>query len=539
MSLAGNLEVFPLDEVLLMLTRSSKSGCLRIEAPSTQGRIYLQDGSITLSTVGTDEDFRRQLVLATLVDDDGLRNVENGTSTLLAEGLPSAPEGELEGFLREHSIESLHRIHRHRTGDFDFVVDLTPRYQTGLSIDPPTLLSLAERRAEEWAEIESVVPDLNARYRMIRRLPDDEAVTVNPSTWYILSALEGGTSVHGLAAALGVSSFKAAFELAHLARNELVEEVASKRNLRSQLAEEIEADSRGSGEVVGVPVGGDGDPFAEGPGDEWDGGEAQEASADQPSTPAPAGVDHAEAMPAETEASATSDGTDDIGESAPGERSTEALADVQAIRPGEASEPAGSGGWTRVDPVASTPSFADPEPESQPSGDIPIAQADPTGAIDLPVLPEVGELPPVAAPPPAPESRFPADDDSWWNSWSADLDDDLTPADSDGESEPGSTERHQDVLADHESSSAPAPEAGVNQPPAEQAAEAGAGRWWAQTMDEAVEEGPADSEEFLEGVFDAVGADEETEEPQETGFGRGLLRRRLMGSVPRDGDDDR
>ena len=511
MSLAGNLEIFPLDEVLLMLTRSSKSGCLRVDAPSTQGRIYLHDGSITLTTVGTDEDFKRQLVLAALVDDDGLRRVENGSATLVEEELPGVPEGELDRFLREHSVESLYRIHRHRTGDFDFVVDLAPRYPTGLTIDPPSLLSLAEARAEEWREIETVVPDMNARYRMIRRLPADEPVSVNPSTWYILSALEGGTSVHGLAAALGVSSFKAAYELAHLVRNELVEEVANRRSIRTQLVETDPEPGADPWNVQSI-VSDDPDPTAAEPTAAE--AAAEEATAEQPAgsgdeAEEPAGVIPASQVSAVSETSA--------------ERPDEEFPAAVEHETFEAAEPA----LAPVDEAGQDESDAVGTGAAAPgSGEASIG----TPTFSLPELPDGDSLPRAPEAPEAPESRLPSDDDAWWSSWSADLAEDDDP----GSAQEATSVADVHAGSTHVTHSEPHAEA---QPEPQQ--EEGT-RWWAQTMDESIERSDQDSEEFLEGVFEAVGgADDEHDGGEETGFGRGLLKRRLMGTIHRDGEQDR
>ena len=59
MSLTGHIDVFPLEEVLRLLARSYKSGCLRVDAPDLHGRVFMNGGSVTFATVGSDEDLRR------------------------------------------------------------------------------------------------------------------------------------------------------------------------------------------------------------------------------------------------------------------------------------------------------------------------------------------------------------------------------------------------------------------------------------------------------------------------------------------------
>lgn len=223
MSLTGNLEVFPLEEVLRLLSRSRKTGCLRVDSPGVQGRIFLHNGAVTLATTGTDDELRRQVLNAGLVTDEDLRQADLSGASLAEILAPGVPAAALTDFVRELVVESLFRIRRPGRGAFDFVVDMTPRYVTGQTFDAEVAVSEADRRATEWADIETVVSDLNAPIRMVPELPDENTVTIAPSTWRILAALEGGASVRLIASALGLSEFRAAREMAALIRNRLVE----------------------------------------------------------------------------------------------------------------------------------------------------------------------------------------------------------------------------------------------------------------------------------------------------------------------------
>ncbi len=217
MSLTGNLEVFPLEEVLRLLARSRKTGCLRVDGTGHQGRVFLQGGSLTLAMTGSDEEFHRQLLAAGLVAESDLRQVEAGSATLADVAAPSITE-----FVREYTVESLYRIRKPGSGAFDFVVDLQPRYPTGQIFDVEVGIAEADRRANEWAEIESVIPDLDLPYRMVPDLPEGEEVTLGSAAWKILAGLAGGTTVRHLAAYLGSTEFRAARDLADLARRHLV-----------------------------------------------------------------------------------------------------------------------------------------------------------------------------------------------------------------------------------------------------------------------------------------------------------------------------
>ncbi len=224
MSLTGNLEVFPIEEVLRLLARSRKTGCLRVDSAGQQGRIFIAGGSITFGTTGTDEEVRRQVINAGLVTEEDFRKVDlsgASLSDLLAPGVSSVA---LTDFVREQVVESLYRVRKAGTGNFDFLIDVASRYPTGQALDAEVAIGEADRRSVEWADIESVVPDLTMRYRMSRELPDDNPVTINSPTWRFLAAVEAGASPNELADKLGLSRFRAAREVASLVRASLLEE---------------------------------------------------------------------------------------------------------------------------------------------------------------------------------------------------------------------------------------------------------------------------------------------------------------------------
>ncbi len=220
MSLTGNLDVFPLEEVLRLLARSRKTGCLRVDGLGFQGRVFMANGAVTLAMTGSDEEFRRQLVASGLVGATDLRQVEAGSATLA-----EVATAGISDFVREQVVESLYRIRKPGTGAFDFVVDLSPRYPTGQAFDVEVAVAEADRRANEWAEIEAVVADLDLAYRMTPEIPDNEEVTLTSSAWKILAGLGGGATVRQIAATLGSTEFRAARDLAELVRRHLAEPV--------------------------------------------------------------------------------------------------------------------------------------------------------------------------------------------------------------------------------------------------------------------------------------------------------------------------
>ncbi|HKX75779.1 MAG TPA: DUF4388 domain-containing protein [Acidimicrobiia bacterium] len=227
MSLTGHLDVFPLEEVLRLLSRSYKTGCLRVDTPEQHGRIFLDSGSLTFATVGSDDDFRRQLAQSGLVTDEGLRGVEIGGRSLTEVVGADSGSHELTDLLREEVIESLYRIRRPGRGQFVFNIDVYPRYRADQSFDVELCVAEADRRAADWADTELVISSVDVPLVLQGDAPHGEPVTLAPNTWRMVAAFEGAASVRSLADRLGVSQFRVAKDLAGLVRAGLVASVES------------------------------------------------------------------------------------------------------------------------------------------------------------------------------------------------------------------------------------------------------------------------------------------------------------------------
>jgi DNA-binding Lrp family transcriptional regulator len=223
MSLTGHLDVFPLEEVLRLLARSYKSGCLRVDSPDLHGRVYLNNGSLALVTVGSDEDLRRQLISSKLVGEDALRSAEIGGKSLNDVASDNGGRQLLDDFFREEVVESLYRIRKPGRGQFVFNVDVAPRYRADTAFDVELCVSEADRRAAEWSDIESVIPNIDLALRISPEAPNGEPVTLAPNTWRLVAGFEGSGTVRSLADRLGLSRFRAAKDLTALVRSGLVE----------------------------------------------------------------------------------------------------------------------------------------------------------------------------------------------------------------------------------------------------------------------------------------------------------------------------
>ena len=222
-SLSGNLEVFPLEEVLRLLARSRQTGRLRVDG-SGAGSVYLDEGAISYATQDPDETFRRMLLGSGVVTEESLNHLDVTKGVLSEAVAPGVTAGQLEELVREQCVESVYRIRRPQHGPFTFSVDVRPRYATGQRYDIESIVADSDRRAAEWADVEEVVADLSTPWRMVSEIAD-ESVTVTDVAWRFLAALEGNASVDVVADRLGLTSFQAARRMAELARARLVEAV--------------------------------------------------------------------------------------------------------------------------------------------------------------------------------------------------------------------------------------------------------------------------------------------------------------------------
>ncbi len=223
MALTGRLESIPLSEVLRMLARSQKSGCLRVEAGGLEGKIYLSSGKLAYATTRRDEDLRTDLLNAGFVDTDGWMRVERREQTVAEVLIEGHTHADLRDFLAEQGTEVLFRLGRPGRGTFDFGDEVSPRYDSGEVVDIEICLADADHRAEQWADIEEVIPGTKFGLRMAQTLPEGASdVTLKVETWKLLAALGGHGTIAEVAHRTGTSEFIVAKAMANLVRQELV-----------------------------------------------------------------------------------------------------------------------------------------------------------------------------------------------------------------------------------------------------------------------------------------------------------------------------
>ncbi len=233
MALNGRLESIPLGEVLRLLARSGKTGCLRVEAGGMDGKIFINEGRLIYATTRRDDDLRADLLNAGFVDPEDWQLIERRERSISEVLQGGTTTDDLRDFIAEQGTEVIFRLTRPGRGTFDFGDDVAPRYVAGESVDVEVCLSDAEHRAAQWAEIEEVIPGTKFRLGMVGSLPDGASeVTLTADTWKLLAALGGQGTIEEVAQRMGSSEFSVAKAMAWLVRQDLLEVVDQTINAR-------------------------------------------------------------------------------------------------------------------------------------------------------------------------------------------------------------------------------------------------------------------------------------------------------------------
>jgi hypothetical protein len=167
MSLTGTFDCLDLEAALALLARRKATGHLHLRVAKTSGVILLQDGRV----VGAE----------------------------VADG----PGRHLTTDWREQAKELCCRALRDRRGRFEFVPAAAVEPTSGESMIADHLARAARHRAEQWAEVEGVIPSGDAVLRLSDALPLEQ-VTIHREQWPVLRAVDGRRPVSLVARRLGV-----------------------------------------------------------------------------------------------------------------------------------------------------------------------------------------------------------------------------------------------------------------------------------------------------------------------------------------------
>jgi hypothetical protein len=168
MALQGQLETFPVDDLLRLLAATRKTGCLVVQGRRGQAGAWLRVGDLV-----------------------GVEGPQ--------------PAGPASG---RSIAESTFELLRFGRGTFRFVDGAqAPDHLGAVGHDVELVLRDAGRLIDEWQDLRHTVPSLDHEVRLEPELSTDR-VTIDVETWAVLSAVGPGATVDELAHWLGVSELE-------------------------------------------------------------------------------------------------------------------------------------------------------------------------------------------------------------------------------------------------------------------------------------------------------------------------------------------
>ncbi|MCB0960611.1 MAG: DUF4388 domain-containing protein [Acidimicrobiales bacterium] len=177
MALQGDLKSFALPDVLRLLAGTGKSGVLEVAGPGVSGELALCEGAIVRG------------------------------------GVSSAPHA-------EQASDVLFELLRLDDGGFAFAEGDQPGEDVATDVE--SALAAAEALVAEWADVETVVPSMDAWISLVADAGED-GVHLSADQWRAVAAIGGGGNARDLADALGTTDLAACRVVKDLAELELVD----------------------------------------------------------------------------------------------------------------------------------------------------------------------------------------------------------------------------------------------------------------------------------------------------------------------------
>ena len=174
MQLDGNLNKFPLRELIEMVVYSSVTGVLELRAGADIGQIFFRDGQPY-----------------------------------------HAAAGERLG------MDAVAAMFEERDSPFRFVADREVEAAT-LWIDPWELIERGESQARQWVRVRDFIPSIDC-IPTLRGAPAANQIHISETVWPVLSAVDGRRTVSEMASYLNLVLLDACVALADLVEQGLIE----------------------------------------------------------------------------------------------------------------------------------------------------------------------------------------------------------------------------------------------------------------------------------------------------------------------------
>lgn len=213
--LSGNLNDFPLPEVLRLLSRSQTLGVLNVYGDVVRGRIYLNEGKISYATTRSTDDFAEGVGTESRLDSD--------RRTLQLDEVGNESPELFTDFLRLQIIEVLVRLGRETTGSFVFQAGETPQEAIKEPFPVDEILAGAEAELKEWHRIEAIIGTTSQLMSTTKVVDEGRSISLSGSEWNILGVLASTATTRDVGESLQMFEIVAGRSIARLVEEGLVQ----------------------------------------------------------------------------------------------------------------------------------------------------------------------------------------------------------------------------------------------------------------------------------------------------------------------------
>lgn len=219
-SLSGDLSLFPLPDILQLVSIQKRTGCLWIGSEENHAEVFFGDGRVVFAALEhkpPEDLIGRLLMESSKINAAQLRHAladseKSGVplGQLLVRGnLITAAE--LLGVVRIQSQRTVYRALGWKSGRFAFSREPLPSAfaGTGLSLSVDDLILEGVRRIDEWQVISQKLPSLNIILtRLISNADEMGKINLNPSELKVLQLVDGKRDIKAIIRDSGMGDFE-------------------------------------------------------------------------------------------------------------------------------------------------------------------------------------------------------------------------------------------------------------------------------------------------------------------------------------------
>src|SRR5438552_2702379 len=217
MAIRGSLKEASLPDVLQLLSRGKKTGCLSVTHRSSFGNIYFERGRISYASIVN----RRDRLGDVLVKSGSIvqsqldaaiamqgRRRDKRLGELLVE-MGALRIEELHDAIEVQIREAVYFLFTWNQGTFNFEADVVPdQLDHVVSINPESLLLEGARRVDEWGLIEKKIPTFDLIFEVDRPHALVSEVELTNEQRVVLDLVDGSRDVQAIVESSGLVEFE-------------------------------------------------------------------------------------------------------------------------------------------------------------------------------------------------------------------------------------------------------------------------------------------------------------------------------------------